>query len=140
MSFADRVACPAVICFGAVAYGYDTGALLLPLLVPLMPMLTLSPLPFPFVTSPILFGAPHTHAGFFGGTIALGSFKAAYGLNADNSSNTSANLVSLFQAGSFFGAGLQLPMTTRLGRKWSIVISNLIFIVSAIVQTFANGS
>lgn len=94
----------------------------------------------PFLTSPILFGAPHTHAGFFGGTIALGSFKAAYGLNADNSSNTSANLVSLFQAGSFFGAGLQLPMTTRLGRKWSIVISNLIFIVSAIVQTFANGS
>ncbi|ORY76871.1 and other transporter-domain-containing protein [Leucosporidium creatinivorum] len=78
--------------------------------------------------------------GFFGGTIALQSFKTAFGLNSSNSSNTSANLVSLFQAGSFFGAGLQLPMTTRFGRKWSIIISNLIFIVSAIVQTFANGS
>jgi MFS family permease len=78
--------------------------------------------------------------GFFGGTIALASFRTAFGITSANSSNTSANLVSLFQAGSFFGAGLQLPMTTRFGRKWSIIISNLIFIVSAIVQTFANGS
>lgn len=78
--------------------------------------------------------------GFFGGTIALQSFRTAFGITKENSSNASANLVSLFQAGSFFGAGLQLPMTTRFGRKWSIIISNLIFIVSAIVQTFANGS
>lgn len=31
-------------------------------------------------------------------------------------------------------------MTNRFGRKWSIIISNIIFIGSAIVQTFANGS
>ena len=52
----------------------------------------------------------------------------------------SSNLVSLFQGGSFFGAGAQYYMTERWGRKWSIIISNIIFIASAFMQTFANGS
>jgi sugar porter (SP) family MFS transporter len=49
-------------------------------------------------------------------------------------------MVSLFQAGSFFGAGLQLPFTEKYGRKWSVIFSNIIFIASAFAQTFANGS
>ena len=81
--------------------------------------------------------------GFFGGTIALPSFRAAFGytnLTAKQRSNVSANLVSLFQAGSFFGAGAQWPMSAKYGRKWSIIVANVIFVGSAIVQTFANGS
>jgi MFS family permease len=35
---------------------------------------------------------------------------------------------------------MQLPFTERYGRKWSVIFSNLIFIVSAFAQTFANGS
>jgi hypothetical protein len=49
-------------------------------------------------------------------------------------------MVSLFQGGSFFGAGAQYYMTERWGRKWSIIVSNIIFIASAFMQTFANGS
>jgi sugar porter (SP) family MFS transporter len=51
-----------------------------------------------------------------------------------------ADMVSLFQAGSFFGAGIQLPFTEKYGRKWSVIFSNVIFIASAFAQTFANGS
>lgn len=120
---ADRARISLAICMGAVAYGY---ASILQILLQWRSADSCT--------------SPSYDTGFFGGTIALASFKSAFGLNSSNSSNTSANLVSLFQAGSFFGAGLQLPMTTRFGRKWSIIISNLIFIVSAIVQTFANGS
>ncbi|KAK4050195.1 hypothetical protein OIO90_005177 [Microbotryomycetes sp. JL221] len=93
-----------------------------------------------FIGASVMFGAIAYgyDTGFFGGTIALDSFKTRF--NTAEDPNVSANLVSLFQAGSFFGAALQLPMTTRLGRWWSIVISNLLFIVSAFPQTFANGS
>lgn len=51
-----------------------------------------------------------------------------------------ADLVSLFQAGSFFGAGLQLPITERWGRKYSVMFANFLFIASAFAQTFALGS
>ncbi|KAM0790229.1 hypothetical protein ACM66B_005541 [Microbotryomycetes sp. NB124-2] len=93
-----------------------------------------------FVGCMITFGAIAYgyDTGFFGGTIALDSFKEKFGTADDP--NVSANLVSLFQAGSFFGAMCQLPMTNRLGRWWSITISNILFIASAFPQTFANGS
>lgn len=59
---------------------------------------------------------------------------------SERSSTTQANLVSLFQGGSFFGAGMQLPLTEKFGRKWTIIFANVIFIASAFAQTFANGS
>ena len=55
--------------------------------------------------------------GFFGGTLALPSFQREFGLNVLSKtarSNARANMVSLFQAGSFFGAGLQLPLNEKV--------------------------
>ncbi|KAH8832407.1 general substrate transporter [Flagelloscypha sp. PMI_526] len=81
--------------------------------------------------------------GFFGGTIALTSFQRDFGmlhLSASQFNNASANLVSLFQGGSFFGAGLQYPITLKIGRKWTIILSNVLFIASGFMQVFANGS
>ena len=81
--------------------------------------------------------------GFFGGTIALNSFQRDFGIldkPSDERDAISANLVSLFQGGSFFGAALQLPFTQRFGRKWSVIVSNIIFIVSGFMQVFADGS
>ena len=49
-------------------------------------------------------------------------------------------MVSLFKAGSFFGTALQLPITQKYGRKFSVQVANLIFIVSAFPQIFAAGS
>lgn len=77
------------------------------------------------------------------GTLALPSFQREFGLDVLSKparSNARANMVSLFQAGSFFGAGLQLPLNERYGRKWTIIVSNILFIASAFAQTFANGS
>lgn len=45
-----------------------------------------------------------------------------------------------FQGGSFFGAGLQYPITLKIGRKWTIILSNVLFIASGFMQVFANGS
>jgi len=75
--------------------------------------------------------------GFFGGTIALDSFQRAFGIadkSEDEKDAIDANLVSLFQGGSFFGAALQLPVTQFFGRKWAIILSNIIFILSAFLQ------
>ncbi|KAJ9096729.1 hypothetical protein QFC21_004999 [Naganishia friedmannii] len=77
--------------------------------------------------------------GFFGGTLALDSFKRDFRMS-ERSSTTQANLVSLFQGGSFFGAGMQLPLTEKFGRKWTILFANVIFIASAFAQTFSHGS
>lgn len=81
--------------------------------------------------------------GFFGGTLALPAFQREFGLNVMDKvtrANTRANLVSLFQAGSFFGAGMQLPMNEKYGRKWTIIFATVLFQASAFAQTFAAGS
>lgn len=61
-------------------------------------------------------------------------------MSRSESDEMSANLVSLFQGGSFFGAALQLPFTQTFGRKWSVIASNFIFIASGFMQVFSNGS
>lgn len=74
--------------------------------------------------------------GFFGGTLALPSFIADFG----DTTSSKANMVSLFKAGSFFGTALQLPITQKYGRKFSVQVANIIFIASAFPQIFAAGS
>ena len=84
----------------------------------------------------------------------LDSFKREFGLDGKPSHEQdaiSANLVSLFQGGSFFGAAFekhfhfgvhlysrtsrfQLPVSQSLGRKWTINLSNVLFIASALMQ------
>ncbi|KAH8926571.1 general substrate transporter [Atractiella rhizophila] len=81
--------------------------------------------------------------GFFGGTLALPSFISEFGfdkMSKGEVTNEKANLVSLFQAGSFFGTIMQLPFTERYGRWPAIQFANIIFIASAFAQTFAHGS
>lgn len=78
--------------------------------------------------------------GFFGGTLALPSFMRDFGITKAGKGQTSANLVSLFQGGSFFGAGASAFVVEPLGRKWTIFGANIIFIASAFAQTFAAGS
>lgn len=93
----------------------------------------------PSCHNPTIASADGYDTGFFGGTLALDSFKRDFKMS-ERSSTTQANLVSLFQGGSFFGAGLQLPLTEKFGRKWTIIFANVIFIASAFAQTFSNGS
>jgi MFS family permease len=97
---------------------------------------------------------------FIGTTITQSSFKRDFGLNemtaseqnSVNSNLTSicefisnrANLVSklieeLDSAGGFFGALFMFASLEQLGRKWTVIISDAIFAVGAVMCTVATN-
>ena len=49
------------------------------------------------------------------------------------------NVVSILQGGAFFGALGGGAIEDVLGRKWSLMVGCIIFIVGGIVQTVATG-
>lgn len=80
--------------------------------------------------------------GVIGGTLALPGFKRAFGLtdkSASDLAGISANIVSAFQAGCFFGALAMFPISEKIGRRYALMISAVIFIVGSFMQTFANS-
>ncbi|PIL34573.1 MFS general substrate transporter [Ganoderma sinense ZZ0214-1] len=92
----------------------------------------------------VLFGYD---TGIGGGVVSMTYFKEHFGLvNADGSANTkkandvSSNVVSVLQAGAFFGALGSAPISAAIGRKWSLLSFTVIFSVGAILQTVAGGS
>jgi MFS family permease len=79
---------------------------------------------------------------FIGGTIALDSFKDEFGLNhLSKSANAlkSANIVSCYQAGAFFGAFFAYPFAFFYGRKKSLSIFAALFVLGAGLMLGANG-
>lgn len=66
---------------------------------------------------------------FIGGTITLPAFEAAFGLTSATATSLSANIVSTFQGGAFFGAIFGTFFSERFGRKWTVVGSGALFIV-----------
>ena len=79
---------------------------------------------------------------FIGGTLALKSFRHEFGF--DNMSTTevsflSANIVSCYQAGAFFGSFLVYPFGHFYGRRWALVFSAIIFTLGAGLMLGANG-
>ncbi|KAL1942927.1 hypothetical protein VTO73DRAFT_4598 [Trametes versicolor] len=92
----------------------------------------------------VLFGYD---TGIGGGVVAQGYFKSHFGITLpDGSTDTkkandiSSNVVSVLQAGAFFGALGSAPLSAAIGRKWSLLIFSVIFSVGAILQTVAGGS
>ena len=103
---------------------------------------------FPFLALSVILLNQHRSAmfgydsAFIGGTLALPSFKSTFGLANSASSDAtalSAHIVSTFQAGCFFGALFVLPITEKIGRKWSLVIAGVIFELGAIIQVASQG-
>lgn len=81
-----------------------------------------------------------------GSVLALNSFKIDFGLPlgksgfaSDKNSQVSSNVVSLLTAGCFFGAIAAAFINDRLGRKYSLMIFTLIFMVGAAVQVGAKN-
>ncbi|KAI4715559.1 MFS quinate transporter-like protein QutD [Aureobasidium sp. EXF-10727] len=71
---------------------------------------------------------------FIGTTVALDSFQEYYGLDQLSDSKASfisANIVSLFQAGAFFGSIFAYTTSYFLGRRASIWIFITVFLVGA---------
>ena len=82
------------------------------------------------------------HSAFIGTTLALPSFEDEFGF--ENLSDTAlalkkSNIVSLYQAGAFFGALGAYTSAYFLGRKKSLWVFSLIFILGAGLMLGANG-
>ncbi|EED13381.1 MFS quinate transporter QutD [Talaromyces stipitatus ATCC 10500] len=87
-------------------------------------------------TGSLLFGYD---SAFVGTTIARKSFKHDFGINPKTANSTSSNITSAFQAGAFFGSLFSFLITERVGRKWALQISVLVFTIGAILMTATTG-
>ncbi|KAI0699622.1 general substrate transporter [Cerioporus squamosus] len=59
--------------------------------------------------------------------------------NTKKANDVNSNVVSVLQAGAFFGALGSAPLSAAIGRKWSLLIWSIVFAVGAILQTVAGG-
>ncbi|UKZ78169.1 hypothetical protein TrVFT333_005904 [Trichoderma virens FT-333] len=88
-------------------------------------------------TGSLLFGYD---GAFIGTTISRASFKKDFTILPADANNISSNITSAFQAGAFFGAIFCFFITEKVGRKWALFISNVVFLVGAIIMTAATHS
>ncbi|KAF9892270.1 hypothetical protein FE257_002047 [Aspergillus nanangensis] len=84
--------------------------------------------------------------GVMGSVLALQSFKEDFGLPTDSSgfadsrnAEISSNVVSLLTAGCFFGAIGAAFANDRFGRRYTLMVLSVIFLVGAAVQTAASS-
>ncbi len=76
---------------------------------------------------------------FIGTTLSLQSFKDEFNWENLDSDLVSANIVSLYQAGAFFGALFAYPTGHFFGRRWGLMASALVFFLGAGLMLGANG-
>ncbi|KAG7448528.1 MFS quinate transporter QutD [Guyanagaster necrorhizus] len=80
---------------------------------------------------------------FIGTSVSLASFKREFGLTTKTTSEfnlISANIVSLYQAGCFFGAILGYPIGYYWGRRLGLFFAGFVFCVGAAMQIAASSS
>ncbi|KAN0078033.1 General substrate transporter [Tylopilus felleus] len=92
----------------------------------------------------VLFGYD---TGVAGGVVSQTYFEKHFGIIDSNGKvnkamdvTLSSNVVSVLQAGAFFGALGSAPISALIGRRWSLVGFALVFSVGAILTTVAGGS
>jgi MFS family permease len=78
-------------------------------------------------------------SGIAGGVVTQPYFQTHFGmLNPDGSANVkktndvSSNVVSVLQAGAFFGALGSAPISNRIGRRLTLLVFTLIFALGAV--------
>lgn len=82
-------------------------------------------------------------AGFIGGTVALESFQQEFGLDkmtASGRTAVNANVVSVFQAGAFWGALLFYPIGETWGRKIGLILSGFLLTFGAGISLHLSSS
>jgi MFS family permease len=80
---------------------------------------------------------------FIGGTLALASFKDEFGFSEMSTAKQNlinANIVSLYQAGAFFGSLFAYPVGHFFGRKVALMASATVFILGAGLMLGATGA
>ncbi|KAI6011833.1 general substrate transporter [Pisolithus marmoratus] len=86
-------------------------------------------------------------SGIAGGVVSQPYFETHFGLvgpdgTVDKVKDTqvSSNVVSVLQAGAFFGALGSAPVSAWLGRRWTLVAFTAVFSIGAVLTTVAGGS
>ena len=67
----------------------------------------------------------------------MGNFQKSFNLNPKSSdfSNLQGNIVSVLQAGCFFGALSSFYISDTFGRKWALIVADIIFLIGSLIQT-----
>jgi MFS family permease len=79
---------------------------------------------------------------FIGTTITLKPFMKDFHLTHATQSQKdafAANIISLLQAGCFFGALAVAPLGDKLGRKPSLFLAGILFCIGSLMQTVSCG-
>ncbi|KAF2459971.1 general substrate transporter [Lineolata rhizophorae] len=79
---------------------------------------------------------------FIGTTLALPSFVDEFGfddMTDDHRALVQANIVSVYQAGAFFGALFAYVSSFYLGRKKTLLCFTVVFLIGAAIMLGANG-
>jgi SP family sugar:H+ symporter-like MFS transporter len=71
------------------------------------------------------------------GVLTMDAFQHSFHLNKESPDfkNLQGNIVSVLQAGCFFGALASFYISDTFGRKWALIIADIIFIIGSLVQT-----
>lgn len=80
-------------------------------------------------------------AGFIGGTVSLASFQSEFGLDkmsASASADIQANVVSVFQAGAYFGCLFFYPVGELVGRKIGLIASGFLLTFGAAISLISS--
>ncbi|KAI7091445.1 general substrate transporter [Hortaea werneckii] len=84
--------------------------------------------------------------GVMGSVLAMGGFKTDFGLPIgstgfadEKNAQVSSNVVSLLTAGAFFGAIFGAFVNERIGRRFTMMVFALVFLVGAAMQTGSPG-
>ncbi|KAF8856750.1 general substrate transporter [Acephala macrosclerotiorum] len=80
---------------------------------------------------------------FIGTAITLKPFIRDFGLenaSASKLNGFSANIVSLLQAGCFFGALGAAPIGDKIGRKPTLILTGVVFCIGSLMQTVSMGN
>ncbi|KAF2625771.1 general substrate transporter [Macroventuria anomochaeta] len=75
--------------------------------------------------------------GLIGGVLTMDAFQESFKLDpySPNFANLQGNIVSVLQAGCFFGALASFYVSDTFGRKRALIIADIIFIIGSMVQT-----
>lgn len=79
---------------------------------------------------------------FIGQTVELTSFRDEFHFGDWSDAKqdlVTANIVSLYQAGAFFGALFAYPIGFYLGRRWGLLITGIIFVLGSGLMLGASG-
>ncbi|ORY17215.1 general substrate transporter [Clohesyomyces aquaticus] len=75
--------------------------------------------------------------GLIGGVLTMDAFQHSFNLDKHSPgfSNLQGNIVSVLQAGCFFGALSSFYISDKFGRKTALIIADAIFLLGSLIQT-----